>query len=298
MQMLRPYNYPPIEIMKNITETLEDEFGDIIKKARTGIGYSLEQLSTVTGIEPSVLADFEAYCRAPAESEVNALAEALMLDREKLNEIAKMAWQPLPEPWRIEPNARIRVVQVDVGGYSENCYIAGSRDTEHAFIVDPGGSAAAIVEAVRDEGFTPMAIVITHRHYDHTSGAAELAERLDIGEVIGPSEALNKLHLAKSSKRRVEDGKEIDVGNLRIQALSTPGHTSESTCYLFGRICFVGDTLFAGSLGRAMAGPAAYQTLLTSVRDKILTLPGETALLPGHGPATTVQEELLHNPFL
>jgi glyoxylase-like metal-dependent hydrolase (beta-lactamase superfamily II) len=94
----------------------------------------------------------------------------------------------------------------------------------------------------------------------------------------------------------VADGDVFDVGDLAVQTLHTPGHTPGSVCYLTGLICFVGDTLFAGSLGRA-GSRYAYHALLDSVRARLLGLPEMTALLPGHGPATTVGEELRHNPF-
>ena len=94
----------------------------------------------------------------------------------------------------------------------------------------------------------------------------------------------------------LEEGQELSIGKTRLKALATPGHTPGGVTYVSEGLCFVGDALFAGSTGRSMS-PQGYQTLLASLRQKVLSLPEDTVILPGHGPTTTVGEEKRHNPF-
>jgi hydroxyacylglutathione hydrolase len=283
--------------LKPMPQSLEDEFGDIIKKARKGQAYSSEEVGNLAGIAPADLADLEAYSREPTDKEIEALAALFKLDAAKLADIAHEAWSPDPEPWQTESSVIIKPIPVDVGGYTENSYVVACRSTGRALVVDPGGSVESIFAAVRESGLEPEAIAITHGHSDHTAGAAAVAAGLGILSLIGPDEALSAVTSAGLSKRRVNDGDSFAIGNLVFRAIHTPGHTPGSFCYLAGLTCFVGDTLFAGSVGGAMGGAGSYGILLESVKSKLLSLPGRTALLPGHGPATTVDEELSHNPF-
>ena len=280
-----------------MSAALEDEIGDILGKARAGQGYSVEDASRVAGLRPSDIVDFESYRRAPSKQEVRALARALGLDPPKLVEIAGDAWLPEPDPWRVEPNVVVRLIPTAFGGYLQNCYVVGCTQTRRAVIVDPGGSVDEIAGVVSELALTAEAIAITHGHSDHTAGARSLARRIGISEVIGSPEDLSAVEAPGLSARAVGDGEEFRIGALTVKTLRTPGHTRGSLCYLCGLVCLVGDTLFAGSVGRAMSGPNSYRTLLESVRSKLLSLPKETAILPGHGPATSVGEELTHNPF-
>lgn len=275
--------------------TLEDEFGDIIGKARAGLGYSTEALSRMAGVPAHDLSDLEKYRRAPSQEEVVSLANALNLDAAKLAEIARGAWHPKSEPWENDASVVVRGIAVPIGGYSENSYTVGCRATGRAIVFDPGGSAEAIAAAVREAGLNVEAIAITHGHSDHTGGIASLARMLGISSVIGHPDDLNAV--TGLTKTSVVDNDDFKLGDLTVRVLHTPGHTKGSVCYHLGRVCLVGDTLFAGSLGRANAGEGAYRLLLDSVMNKILSLPADTALLTGHGPATTVAEELRHNPF-
>ena len=276
---------------------LEDEFGDIIGKARIGQGYSIEDLSRITGIKPPDILELESCRRGPSMDQVHALAGALGLDAAKLSGIANDAWRPEPAPWRAEPNAVVGLVTAPIGSYSENCYVVGCRETRRALVVDPGGSVEQVIDVLSELGLSAEAIAITHGHSDHTAAVASVARRLGIAEIIGSAEGLGSVEGGGLSKRQVADGEGIRLGALTIRTLDTPGHTRGSVCYLCGFICFVGDTLFAGSVGRAMGAPDSYRTLLDSVQSRLLSLPKETALLPGHGPATSVGEELRHNPF-
>lgn len=135
-----------------MSQALEDEFGDIIKKSRRGMGYSPEDVQRLTGINGSSLAALESYRRDPTPAEVKKLAEVFRLNADKLAEIADRTWSPEPDPWLAEQAAIVKVIPVDVGGYVENCYVVACTSTHRAIIVDPGGSPNAIQETIAADG--------------------------------------------------------------------------------------------------------------------------------------------------
>jgi hydroxyacylglutathione hydrolase len=280
-----------------VPEPLEDEFGDIIKKARRGMGYSPEDVQRLAGVDPPALAALERYSRAPSADEIRRLSDTFRLNSEKLAEIATHSWNPAPKPWLVESSVIVKDIHVDVGGYVEKCYLVGCSSTRRAIIVDPGGSPGLIDEEASAAGLQPEAIVITHGHSDHIGAVDALSARMGALTVIGHDDALGSIEQDHISLRRVADGDEFRVGEMGFRVLHTPGHTLGSCCFVTGLVCCVGDTVFAGSVGGSMGGAASYQTLLNSIRSKLFPLPEDTSLLPGHGPATTVGEELRHNPF-
>ena len=144
-------------------------------------------------------------------------------------------------------------------------------------------------------------ICLTHGHADHAEGIQELLARWQVPVYLGADD-VSLLHWKPSQDRLIapSDGQAISVGGLLVHCLATPGHTPGGICYRIDAgtqpVCFVGDTLFAGSIGRSIPH-TLYHTHLDSVRQRVLKLPNDCILLPGHGPATTVREELDHNPF-
>jgi glyoxylase-like metal-dependent hydrolase (beta-lactamase superfamily II) len=144
-------------------------------------------------------------------------------------------------------------------------------------------------------------ICLTHGHADHAEGIQQLLAKWQVPVYLG-SDDVDLLHWRPSEDRLTApiDGRSIPVGGLTVRCLTTPGHTPGGICYRVDAgsqpVCFVGDTLFAGSIGRSNPH-TLYSTHLDSVRQRVLKLPHECILLPGHGPATTVREELDHNPF-
>jgi hydroxyacylglutathione hydrolase len=164
-----------------------------------------------------------------------------------------------------------------------NVYVVGCEETREAVLIDAGAFDDRVVEFVRERGLTVKAILLTHMHYDHTGGVDGYEREFGCG-------AVNAGALA--------EGQTFEFGRLSLRALSTSGHTPDSTTYVLDSegVAFTGDALFAGSIG-GTAGPREQAEEIANIRQKIFTLPDETVLFTGHGPATTVGAEKAHNPF-
>ncbi|MFQ6041755.1 MAG: MBL fold metallo-hydrolase [Candidatus Poribacteria bacterium] len=271
---------------------LEDEFGDIIQKARSGLGLSIAQVARETQIPRGQLSKMENYTLKPTEEQVEKIAAVLGLSAPKLLDIALERWTPAK--WDMNFDSSITVIPLSVtlsSGYSAYCYLLTCKQTKASAIVDTGGNPDKVIAAVNEHNLKPSLILITHEHSDHAGGL----RKLQVGaqaQVIASAAAALPSEVREYTK--LEDGAEIDLGNQRIKILHTPGHTQGSCCYCVSKAAFVGDTIFAGSTGR---GGFSYRSLLQSVRDKIFTLGDDVHLFPGHGPITTVGQEKAHNPF-
>jgi len=191
-----------------------------------------------------------------------------------------------------------------------NCYILADDATRDAVVIDPGGDAPVILDALGRGKLNPVAILVTHGHFDHVEGLAKLKRatgapihmhREDVPLVRGMADQGRmfgvRAETAPPPDRLLEDGDEVRFGGQALKVLHTPGHSPGSVCYATGKAVFVGDLLFAGSIGRTDFDGGDYATLIRSVRSKIFTLPEDTVVYPGHGPATTVAIEKRMNPF-
>lgn len=275
---------------------LEDELGDIIGKARSGLGVSADFLSDMTQIDASDIQLVEDYQLTPSHAQIRRLAEALQLDPHKLQSIAEEAWQPQSVDL-VSNDASVTRIEVPFGEYKENCYILTSKETSEVAVIDPGGAADEILRRLDERGSKLELILVTHAHRDHIGGIGELASANPGVRIV--SHPADKMTLAAQTPDQwepAEDGVSVSLGNLDIVPLYTPGHTPGSVSYRIDGFCFVGDTLFAGSIGRPEA-KSIYRQMLSVIRNKVLSLPDETMILPGHGPVTTVREEKAHNPF-
>ncbi len=200
---------------------------------------------------------------------------------------------------------------VIVGGLETNCYLAWSERTRDCAVIDPGAEPAKIIAAIAGLELRPVVILNTHGHLDHTGANA------DIGEKFGAPLELHRLDLpllesdpaielalmlgAKPSpkpSRLLRDGDVVAIGDETLKVLHLPGHTPGSVGFLAEGLLFSGDTLFCGGVGRTDLPGGSWKDLEASIRGRILTLPPATAVLPGHGPGTTVGEESESNPFL
>jgi hydroxyacylglutathione hydrolase len=276
---------------------LEDEFCDIVKKARVGQGLSLGDLAQKTGLPAGDLTVLERGGRKPTSAEVQAIANALELRVEPLSSIAIDGWMPAPSPVGLN----VETVQGDIGGYAVKGYVLHASETKDAVLIDTGYNPTAMLETIDRLELRLIGICLTHGHVDHAGGLDEILQHWHVSVYLGEADkALLSWRPPQKLLVSPEDGKIIQVGPLAVRCMTTPGHTPGGICYRLADsgppVCFVGDTLFAGSIGRANPS-SLYPVHLESVRCRVLTLPEQTVLFPGHGPATTVAEELEHNPF-
>jgi glyoxylase-like metal-dependent hydrolase (beta-lactamase superfamily II) len=274
---------------------LEDDLCDIIKKARAGKNLSVAELARVTGLPGADITALERGDQPRDRAELRALADTLGLRLGPLEHIVLDKWMPQPTP----PLAGIETVHGDVNGYAVKGYVV--HDAGEALLVDTAYNAPAMIEFLESHHLHLVAICLTHGHSDHSGGIQQLLKRWPVPLYLG-SDDITLLHWRPPEDRlaRPRDGLTLDVGRREIRCMTTPGHTPGGICYVTESqsqpVCFVGDTLFAGSIGRSC--PASlYAAHLDSVRERVLKLSQDCVLLPGHGPATTVKEEREHNPF-
>jgi glyoxylase-like metal-dependent hydrolase (beta-lactamase superfamily II) len=202
----------------------------------------------------------------------------------------------------------VKIETFVVGALQNNCYLIADKVSGRAAIVDPGLESEPVLEAVRAAGLELDSIILTHAHFDHVAGCGLfpgvpiIMHPDDLSLVERAPETARLFGYAVEPppppSRLVREGDRIAVGGVQIQVLETPGHTPGGISLLAGEGVFVGDTLFAGSIGRTDLAGGSYETLLRSIRAKLLPLPDSTAVYPGHGPATTIGEERRDNPFL
>lgn len=200
-----------------------------------------------------------------------------------------------------------------------NCYVVAAGRGEPCVIVDAPPDVAAIEKLVRKHDLIPAALLVTHGHIDHAGGGA-VAKTFGIDASLHPADEF--LALDPGSQIRMlfgvadpemvaqfefpvhylplEDGQRLGVGGVAIDVLHTPGHTPGHCCFHLVEegVLFSGDQLFAGSIGRTDLPGGDYATLMRSMETSVMTLPDETDVLPGHGPATTIERERRTNPFL
>ena len=198
----------------------------------------------------------------------------------------------------------MNVSMMQVGPLGTNCYILEDEKTREAAVIDPGGDAPAILKALGDAKL--RYILLTHGHYDHTGGAAELLEafpqaavyihRKDL-EDVDPS--LFPLRTQIQGVNLYDEGDWIAFGGdaVKIQVLHTPGHSEGSVTLRCGDLLFCGDTLFAGSCGRTDFAGGRVQKMLASLR-RLGELEGDLTVLPGHMEPSTLEAERRHNPYL
>ena len=200
--------------------------------------------------------------------------------------------------------------KMELGDFGSNCYLVGDEDTKEGMIIDPGDDGSSIMKQVKALGLSIKIIVLTHSHIDHVGGLADVKKATGAVIAIHENEApflLKQPRLMEfmpptppspPADRLLKDGDMIKVGKLKFKVLHTPGHTSGGICLLGDGIVFTGDTLFNYSIGRADFPGSDYDQEMQSIRSKLMTLPDETRVYPGHGPATTIGTERKGDPFI
>ena len=202
------------------------------------------------------------------------------------------------------------VERIPAGVLGANCYIVADEVSKEAVAIDPGGDADDILTFLRERGLTLVAIINTHGHFDHIGANAELKAATGAPLLIHTDDAelltdsrLNYSHLTSERRdgppadRLLRDGDEIAVGGLALKVIHTPGHTRGSICLLCGDHLFSGDTLFAGSIGRTDLYGGDQEAIQRSLQERLLPLPEELRVHPGHGPETTIGREKAGNPY-
>jgi len=210
----------------------------------------------------------------------------------------------------------MKIDRLILGSFETNCYIL--RETEAAkdcLIIDTGLEADGLVDFLARHKLNPVAVVLTHGHIDHVTGVVALRQnfpeikvyihKLDAEMLTGTKDNLSTLagqtFGTEPADVFIEEGDKIEQANIKLEVLHTPGHTPGGIS-LYSRedqLVFAGDSLFAGSVGRTDIPPYGNtEQLIRGIRKKLLTLPDETVVYPGHGPQTTIAQEKAHNPFL
>jgi len=281
------------------TPQLEDEWFDVIQKARIGLGWSLGQTAMASGVGYETLEHWESGHGSPGPRQLEALAAALHLHGQKLLglHMGRGGPQPRPSEGAVDGVRYARLTGL-MGSYAVHGYLLWQDDSPEAVLVDTAYDPLHALEAVLQRRLMLRWIVLTHCHRDHMEAAPFLKAQTGARVAVPQAEwAPYRAHHHESPDLAITAGAQLEVSSgLRLTALATPGHTAAGTSYRVGGLCCVGDALFAGSTGRSMS-PESYRLLLTSLQQQVLSLPPNTLLLPGHGPLTTVGEELAHNPF-
>src|SRR5262249_45792667 len=200
-----------------------------------------------------------------------------------------------------------------VGPLQCNCSVIGDETTREALVIDPGDDVEDVLALIRKHGLTVKQIVITHAHIDHVSGSRK-RRRATCAAMILNQNAYALLQMlagqagwiGMASPGTVEidqslgHADKVKAGSLEADVLHTPGHTEGSICLYFApeKKLIAGDTLFAGSIGRTDLPGGSIQKIMNSLHERVLSLPDETVVVPGHGPLTTIGEERETNPFL
>ena len=278
---------------------LEDEFCDIVKKARRGRGHSIAHAAETAHLRKDEWEHLEQGARAPSENEAHAMAQALALKDEALVAVSVKGWVPQPSPEWV--SSLVVTVLGDIGGYEVKGYVLVDPETKQAVFIDTAYNAEAMLAVLEEQRATLAGVCLTHGHMDHAGGLDRILSERPVPVYLGEGDfPLLPWKPPQESVVVPKDTQVLALGDLKVECLATPGHTPGGFCYKVQSpgqaFCFVGDTLFAGSVGGS--NPLSlYAEHLASVRRRVLQLDPDTVLFPGHGPPTTVKEERVTNPF-
>ncbi len=267
-----------------MTIPLEDNFTDIISKAQRGLELSDSELAEKSGASVEAIRQLRDsnFDRAT----IDQIAPILQLDAEALAEFAEEKWQP--NAASVDGLAQFNTPYHDM---SVNAYLVWDPASKEAVAFDSGADCSPILEKSKIEGLTIELILLTHAHPDHVADLDRLAEAT--GAPVHLSEHEEAAHALP-----IREGESFSVGGLTIESLLTSGHSPGGMTFfvrgLDQPVAIVGDSLFAGSMG---GGNVSYADAVRNNLEKILTLPNDTILCPGHGPMTTAAEEKKHNAF-
>jgi hydroxyacylglutathione hydrolase len=264
---------------------LEDNVGDIIGKAQRGLGISDSELAKKSGVNADAVR--KARDGEADEATLRAIAPALELDASALVDLAQGKWKP----HKLDNFDGLAQFNTSYDGMLVNAYLVWDPATKHAAAFDTGADSTGMVKLATKEDLSIKLILLTHTHPDHVADLPRLREETG-AEIFAPERE------PVPGAATIEEGKKFRVGKIDIEARLTWGHSPGGITFvatgLARPIAIVGDSLFAGSMG---GGTVSYKDAVRNNLEKILTLPDETIICPGHGPMTSVGEEKKHNPF-
>jgi 3-hydroxyisobutyrate dehydrogenase len=263
---------------------LEDLFNDVIGKAQRGLGLTDDALARQAGVSRQQLALVKDG--TPDLAVLERLAQPLQLGRSALLASAQKAWNP--EPQFVNGLACFNTAYEDM---TVNAYVVWDPQTKSAAVFDTGADAGPIVEFIRGNQLTVLAVFLTHTNIDHVVDLDRLRQATGAPAWVSAKEGFD-------GAQAFDAGHVFEIGQLRVETRQTWGHARGGITYvvrgLEKNLAVVGDALFAGSMG---GGMISYADALRTNREEIFSLPDATVLCPGHGPLTTVGEEMSHNPF-
>lgn len=269
---------------------LEDNLGDIIRKARAMSNISAADAAKAAGLSETELTTLEETGKVSKQPNFAALAKAIGIDGAKLEKIAK-GWTPKEQDLSTWREFRQITTTKD---YSVNCYLVWDEVSREAALFDTGWDAAPALKIIEEEKLQLKHFFITHTHEDHIAGMAAVREKFPLARLHTNTKTAPPQH-------RIRANDCIHLGSLRITNRETPGHAADGVTYIVGNfpedaphVAIVGDAIFSASMGK---GNDSWEIAKQKVKEQILSLPADTLICPGHGPVTTVAEEKANNPF-
>ncbi len=207
--------------------------------------------------------------------------------------------------------AQPEIVCLTNGAFAENCYLVADRPSGDVVIVDPGEEADLFLRRIETEAWTLRAIWLTHAHLDHIAGVARIVRATNVEIYLHPDDRSLydsvleqakwlgvEMEPAPPPNHSLASGDTVTVGDCALTVAHTPGHSPGSVSFIGNGVALVGDVLFAGSVGRVDLPGGDGPTLLNTINQSLMSLPDDTIVYPGHGPATTIGQERMNNPFV
>lgn len=276
-------------------KALEDEFGDIVGKARRGQEKEVAQLADEIAVEVGDWQRIENYQWVPDAEKVAQIAAVLGLDAEKLQKSAGAGFFPQYPSGRDTSGMDVHMMVLG-SSFLMNGYLVGCSTTAKALCIDPGFDAEVILATAAKAGLSIEKIALTHGHHDHIGALEAVAKATGASVYISAGDRSLVGDLSPLIKGELCAGDTLSIGKIDFSLKATPGHTPGGMSLVGKGLAFVGDALFAGSLGGTRSREN-YAMQVRAVGEELLALADSTVLYPGHGPATTVGEEKSNNPF-